>query len=69
MHSPYPCRWMWWSIALAISLSIVSTGIAFAEETEEEERKLEIGRWYPTLETGVNLTQSSYTENWAGGLV
>lgn len=32
-----------------------------------EERVLEIGRWYPSLEAGINITQSSYTDNWAGG--
>ena len=33
----------------------------------EEEQKKEIGKWYPTLETGLNLLQSSYSDNWAGG--
>jgi hypothetical protein len=32
-----------------------------------EEKKLEIGKWYPTLEAGFNLTQSAYSDNWAGG--
>ncbi len=32
-----------------------------------EERVLEPGKWYPTLETGVNITQSSYSDNWSGG--
>jgi hypothetical protein len=32
-----------------------------------EERELEIGKWYPTLEAGLTLTQSAYSDNWAGG--
>lgn len=32
-----------------------------------EEKELEIGKWYPTLEAGFNLTQSAYSDNWAGG--
>jgi hypothetical protein len=32
-----------------------------------EEKKLEIGKWYPTLEAGLALTQSAYSDNWAGG--
>lgn len=48
---------------LAFMLSISLAGLTSAGE----ERELEVGKWYPSLETGVNLTQSSYTENWAGG--
>lgn len=36
-----------------------------AEKTEEEAR--EIGRWYPGLDWGLNLLQTSYTKNWSGG--
>lgn len=32
-----------------------------------EEKELEIGKWYPTLEAGMTLTQSAYSDNWAGG--
>lgn len=32
-----------------------------------EEKQLEIGKWYPTLEAGVTLAQSAYSDNWAGG--
>jgi len=28
---------------------------------------LEIGKWYPEIETGLSLTQSSYSDNWNGG--
>lgn len=41
-----------------------------SEMTEKEEdgkRELEIGRFYPYLEGGFNLTQSAFSNNWAGG--
>jgi len=34
---------------------------------QEEKRVLEVGKWYPTLEGGLNLTQASYSTNWKGG--
>jgi hypothetical protein len=33
----------------------------------EEDKDLKMGNWYPTAEAGLNLTQSSYTDNWVGG--
>jgi hypothetical protein len=33
----------------------------------KEKRELEVGKWYPTLEGGLNLTQAAYSENWKGG--
>jgi hypothetical protein len=59
MHS-LPTRLLFCCVA-AVALSTA----ALAEETEE--RVLEAGKWYPTLESGINITQSSYSENWAGG--
>ncbi|HEX5132709.1 MAG TPA: DUF3078 domain-containing protein [Candidatus Krumholzibacteria bacterium] len=32
-----------------------------------EKRELEVGKWYNTLEGGLNLTQAAYSENWKGG--
>ncbi len=49
-------------LLLAAALVI---GLAPVVGAEEEER--EIGKWYPTLETGLNLLQSSYSSNWQGG--
>jgi hypothetical protein len=49
-----------------VALAIASAGAASAQDGEEE-RVLEVGKWYPTVETGVSLTQSSYSDNWAGG--
>lgn len=34
---------------------------------KEGARVLEVGRWYPSVEAGLNIAQSSYSENWAGG--
>jgi len=50
---------------LVASLAVTST--VFAQDGGDEERKLEIGKWYPSLETGVNLSQSAYSDNWNGG--
>ncbi len=30
-------------------------------------RERVVGKWYPSLESGVVLTQSSYSDNWSGG--
>ncbi len=40
---------------------------AFAAGAAAEERVLELGKWYKTAETGLNLTQSAYSDNWNGG--
>jgi hypothetical protein len=49
-------------------------GTAFAQgvapavpEKKDEKRVREVGKWYPTLEGGLNLTQASYSDNWKGG--
>lgn len=49
-------------LAVALVLAAAPFSGAFAEEKE-----LEIGKWYPMAETGLTLTQSSYSDNWAGG--
>ena len=38
-----------------------------AEKEKDQKRVLEVGKWYPLLESGLNLTQSAYSENWKGG--
>ncbi len=40
-------------------------GDACAQEGEKKKR--ELGRWYPSLESGLNITQSAYSDNWGGG--
>jgi hypothetical protein len=37
------------------------------EAKDDEEKVLEIGKWYPNVETGLSLTQSTYSDNWNGG--
>ena len=49
---------------LLVLLLLVPTG-ALAQDDDEEE--LEVGRWYRSLEAGLLLTQSSFSDNWAGG--
>jgi len=51
---------LWAGLAAVMVLGMFSPAQA-------EERVLEIGKWYPTLESGLTLTQSTYTDNWAGG--
>lgn len=52
-------------VALALGgVMLISAASAFAAD---EEKKLEVGKWYPTLESGLNFTQSSYSDNWNGG--
>lgn len=47
-------------LALVLAMAAVATA-------EEEERVLEEGVWYKTAETGLNLSQSAYSDNWSGG--
>jgi hypothetical protein len=51
-------------IKLLVALSLVALCAAGAVA---EERVLEQGKWYKTLETGFNLSQSAYSDNWRGG--
>jgi hypothetical protein len=54
---------------LAAALITGMTGIhpAWGQDEEAKKKILEIGRWYPSVESGLNITQSSYSENWFGG--
>lgn len=61
--------------ALAAGLFLMTTAAgAFAQgiappvpDKKDEKRVLEVGKWYPKLETGLNLTQSAYSDNWKNG--
>jgi hypothetical protein len=53
------------ALLLLTAAMVALSAAAFAEE--QEERVLQVGKWYPTLESGINITQSSYSDNWAGG--
>ena len=56
-------------ITLPCARSLAQTqGIAPAvPEKKEEKRVLEVGKWYPWMEAGLNLTQAAYSDNWKGG--
>ena len=49
------------AITLAV-LCLAAAGTAAAEGDEKV-----AGRWYNSLEAGLNLTQSAYSDNWKGG--
>jgi hypothetical protein len=51
-------------------LLLASTACAFlfsGSRAQDEKKKLEVGKWYPTVESGFTLTQGTYSKNWAGG--
>jgi len=61
-------RWLGRDLAAAL----VATACLFATAApgaaqDSKEKKLETGRWYPSLESGLNITQSAYSNNWSGG--
>jgi len=52
-------------VALALALCALQATTALAQD--EEKPEMEVGRWYNSIETGLNLTQSAYSDNWFGG--
>jgi hypothetical protein len=50
----------------ALAIALLACLLA-AQPAAAEEKELEVGKWYPSAETGVTLTQSSYSDNWRGG--
>lgn len=46
---------------------VATAAVTLPAQAEEEEKKIEVGRWYNNVETGLNLTQSAYSDNWKGG--
>ncbi len=55
-------------IAGVSSAALAQEGIAPEVPKEpKEKRELEVGKWYPTLEGGINLAQAAYSTNWKGG--
>lgn len=61
-HKNFP-----WAGSGSILPAVLILILAAAGAANGEEKQLEIGKWYPTLETGLTLTQSAYSDNWAGG--
>jgi hypothetical protein len=63
-------------IAVVVSVMFASSAAVqtFAQgvapvvpEKKEEKRVLDVGKWYPWMEAGLNLTQAAYSDNWKGG--
>jgi len=56
-------------LTTASAALLVVAGPARAQDApaDTSKRVLEIGTWYPFVEAGLNLNQSSYTQNWNGG--
>lgn len=52
-----------WSTLLLIFLTLS----AAPAHPEDKKRTLEPGRWYPTVETGATLAQSTFSDNWRSG--
>jgi hypothetical protein len=50
--------------AIALALLVASAGLAQEDKPKEEKK---VGQWHPSAEAGVNLNQSAYSDNWAGG--
>lgn len=47
-------------------LAAGGAGVALAQETESAPADT-LGKWRPSLEAGLNVTQSAYSSNWSGG--
>ena len=68
MNVPSPTRVVLLAGLALLLLSMTSVAPVLAQDEEESEHgKLDVGVWYPSLTAGVNLTQSAYSDNWAGG--
>jgi len=50
-----------------VSLGLLAAMLQPALVRADEKKELELGRWYPTAEAGLNFTQSAYSTNWSGG--
>jgi hypothetical protein len=54
-------------LAAALALSLGAGASLAGAEEKAGKKVLDVGRWYPSAEAGINLTQSAYSDNWAGG--
>ncbi len=56
------------ALLAGLALAAMSAATAWGEDKpDEKKRVLEVGKWYPGLEAGITMTQSSYSDNWRGG--
>ncbi len=53
--------------SLCLLAMVLCLALPASAQDEEEERVLEPGKFYPTFESGVTITQSAFSDNWAGG--
>lgn len=57
-----------WHRVIACALIVsASASAAMAQDGTGKKRVLEVGKFYPSLEAGMTLTQSAYSDNWSGG--
>jgi hypothetical protein len=54
------------SVGVAAPL-VVAVALTTNANAQDGDTPLEVGRWYNTVEAGLNLTQSAYSDNWSGG--
>lgn len=52
-------------VAVMVVLSLTATVVA--QDGDDKKKTLVIGKWYPEAEAGLTLTQSAFSDNWAGG--
>ena len=52
---------------VAFLSALLIVGLVAGAQAEEKKKELVPGKWYPTLETGFTLTQSTFSDNWSGG--
>ncbi|MBD3297737.1 MAG: DUF3078 domain-containing protein, partial [candidate division Zixibacteria bacterium] len=52
-------------VAVAMVLSLTATVVA--QDGGDKKKELVIGKWYPEVEAGLTLSQSAFSDNWAGG--
>jgi hypothetical protein len=53
--------------AAAFALAVAALHATAVHAQDEKKPELEVGRWYNSIESGLNLTQSAYSDNWHGG--
>lgn len=61
MITPKRRAWAWILPLLLLAAGPITPAHA------DEKVVPKVGKWYPTAETGLNLTESSYSDNWNGG--
>ncbi|GAB4323202.1 MAG: hypothetical protein Kow0074_15240 [Candidatus Zixiibacteriota bacterium] len=55
------------SVIVAAVTLLVTAGSVYAQDGDTGKKEKVIGKWYPEAEAGVTLSQSAFSDNWAGG--